>query len=102
VPNRELAFEWITFAGDESLGRNAPPCALPSERNVRPLPTWVELTFNPVAGEPNQTDLRFAHYGFRDGTKWEQSYRWFERAWKGVLDELVAYCQTRKSAAATH
>jgi hypothetical protein len=25
VPNRKLAFEWITFAGDEILGHNAPP-----------------------------------------------------------------------------
>jgi uncharacterized protein YndB with AHSA1/START domain len=102
VPDKELAFEWITFAGDESLGRNAPPYAPPAERNVRPLPTWVALTFEPVAGEPNQTHLRFAHYGFRDGEKWEASYRWFGRAWKGVLDELAAYCQNSKSTAATH
>lgn len=102
VRNKELAFEWVTFAGDESLGRNAPPYAPPSERHVRPLPTWVELTFNPVAGDPNQTHLRFAHYGFREGEKWEESYRWFDRAWKGVLDELVTYCQNRKSTATTH
>ena len=100
VPNRELAFEWITFAGDEILGRNAPPFAPPAERNVRPLPTWVELVFEPVERQPEQTQLRFAHYGFRDGEKWEQSYRWFGRAWKGVLDELVAYCRDRKSTAA--
>ncbi len=102
VPDKELAFEWITFAGDELLGRNAPPYAPPSERNVRPLPTWVELTFEPVPGEPNQTHLRFAHFGFRDGEKWEASYHWFGRAWKGVLDELAAYCQNPKSTAATH
>ena len=100
VPGKELAFEWITFAGDELLGRNAPPYAPPAERNVRPLPTWVELTFNAVEGQPGQTHLRFAHYGFREGENWEQSYRWFGRAWKGVLDELVAYCQNRKSTAA--
>ena len=102
VPGKEFAFEWITFAGDELLGRNAPPYAPPAERNVRPLPTWVELTFDAVEGQPNRTLLRFAHYGFRDGEKWEQSYRWFGRAWKGVLDELVTYCQNRKSTAATH
>ena len=102
VPNQELAFEWITFAGDESLGRNAPPYAPPAERNVRPLPTWVELTFEPVPGKPGQTHLRFAHYGFREGEKWEASYRWFGRAWKGVLDELTAYCQNRKSTTATN
>ena len=102
VPDKELAFEWITFAGDESLGRNAPPYAPPAERNVQPLPTWVELNFEPVPGEPKQTHLRFAHFGFRDSEKWEASYRWFGRAWKGVLNELAAYCENRKSTAATH
>jgi uncharacterized protein YndB with AHSA1/START domain len=100
VQNRELAFEWVTFAGDESLGRNAPPYAPAAERNVRPLPTWVELNFEAVPGKPEQTRVRFAHYGFRDGEKWEESFHWFERAWKGVLDELTAYCQTRKSSGA--
>ena len=97
VPGKELAFEWITFAGDELLGYNAPPFAPPAERNARPLPTWVELRFDPVKGRPEQTHLRFAHYGFRDGEKWEKSFQWFQRAWKGVLDELVASCQNRKS-----
>lgn len=100
VPEKELAFEWVTFAGDELLGRNAPPYAPPAERNVRPLPTWVELTFEPVEGQPEKTQVRFAHYGFRDGEKWERSFHWFKRAWKGVLDELAAYCQNRKSAEA--
>jgi uncharacterized protein YndB with AHSA1/START domain len=100
VPEKELAFEWITFAGDELLGSNAPPYAPPSERNVRPLPTWVELTFEPLEAQPGKTRVRFAHYGFRDGEKWEKSFHWFQRAWKGVLDELTAYCQNRKSAAA--
>ena len=97
VPEKELAFEWVTFAGDELLGRNAPPYAPAAERNVRPLPTWVELTFEPVEGQPEKTHVRFAHYGFRDGERWEQSFHWFKRAWKGVLDELAAYCQNRKS-----
>jgi uncharacterized protein YndB with AHSA1/START domain len=100
VPDKELAFEWITFAGDELLGRNAPPYAPPAERNVRPLPTWVELSFDAVEGQPDQTHVRLAHYGFREGEKWEQSYRWFGRAWKGVLDQMVAYCQNRKTTAA--
>ena len=65
VPEKELAFEWITFAGDELLGRNAPPYAPATERNVRPLPTWVELTFESVAAQPKKTHVRFAHYGFR-------------------------------------
>lgn len=97
VPNQKLAFEWITFAGDDLLGENAPPFAPPAERNITPLPTWVELSFEPVEGQPNQTHLKFAHYGFRDGAKWEQAYQWFSRAWKGVLDQLSEYCQKEKS-----
>ncbi len=96
VPDRELAFEWITFAGDTLLGKNAPPFAPPSQRNMQPLPTWAELSFDPVAGQPNQTHLKFAHYGFREGELWGQSYQWFGRAWKGVLEQLAAYCQNPK------
>jgi uncharacterized protein YndB with AHSA1/START domain len=91
VPNRKLAFEWITFAGDELLGHNAPPYAPPAERNEKPLPTWVQINFEPMEGQPNRTHVVFAHYGFRDGKKWEQSYRWFAKAWKGVLDHLADY-----------
>jgi uncharacterized protein YndB with AHSA1/START domain len=101
VPNKKLTFEWITFAGDGLLGKNAPPYAPPAERNVTPLPTWVELSFEPVAGQPNQTHVKFAHYGFRDGERWKQSYQWFTRAWKGVLDQLSEYCKkSNKTASA--
>ena len=98
VPNKELAFEWITFAGDELLGKDAPPYAPPAERNVNPLPTWVELTFENIAGQPNKTHLRFAHYGFREGEKWDRSFQWFTHAWKGVLNQLAGYCEDQKSA----
>ena len=91
VPNKRLVFEWITFAGDNLLGNHAPPYAPIAERNVVPLPTWVELAFEPVEGRPDQTHVKFAHYGFRDGEKWEQSYQWFGRAWKGVLDRLAEH-----------
>ena len=97
VPNQKLVFEWITFAGDDLLGKNAPPYAPPSERNLNPLPTWVELFFEPVAGQPNQTHVKLAHYGFREGEKWERSYQWFTHAWQGVLDQLSQYCQKQKS-----
>lgn len=97
VQDKELAFEWITFAGDELLGDNAPPYAPPAERNVEPLPTWVEMSFDSVEGQPNKTHVRFAHYGFRRGEKWEKSYRWFNRVWGGVLNELAKYCRNRKS-----
>lgn len=98
VPNQKLVFEWITFAGDDLLGKNAPPYAPPSERNLNPLPTWVELSFEPVAGQPNQTHVKLAHYGFREGEKWERSYQWFTHAWQGVLDQLSQYCRKQKSS----
>jgi uncharacterized protein YndB with AHSA1/START domain len=97
APASQLVFEWITFAGDELLGDHAPPYAPPPERNTKPLPTWVELNFDAIAGQPNRTHVRFAHYGFREGERWEKSYRWFGRAWKGVLDELTAYCAKQES-----
>jgi uncharacterized protein YndB with AHSA1/START domain len=96
IPDKELSFEWITFAGDNLLGKNAPPYAPSSRRNVKPLPTWVELSFESVDGQSNRTHVKFAHYGFGTGDLWEQSYQWFTRAWKGVLDQLAAYCANRK------
>jgi uncharacterized protein YndB with AHSA1/START domain len=96
VPDKEFAFEWITFAGDDLLGNHAPPYAPPAQRNVAPLATWVELSFEPLDGQPNRTHLKFAHYGFREGALWGESYQWFGRAWKGVLDQLADYCQNRK------
>lgn len=93
VPAQELSFEWITFAGDTSLGKNAPPFAPPAQRNASPLPTWVEIKLNSDPSDPNRTHLIFAHYGFGDGELWAQSYQWFGRAWKGVLDQLVASCE---------
>jgi uncharacterized protein YndB with AHSA1/START domain len=86
-PGRSLAFEWITFATDADLGVNGPPVAPRELRDVRPLPTWVELTFEPV-GDGNTTRVLLRHYGFGDGPLWEESHRWFTRAWAGVLNHL--------------
>lgn len=93
VPGRFLAFEWITFAGDASLGRNAPPLAPPEVRNESPLPTWVEMDFLPAG---NGTRVAFRHYGVRDGELWTASQAWFARAWQGVLDQLAAECRREK------
>jgi uncharacterized protein YndB with AHSA1/START domain len=95
VPDNELAFEWVTFAGDNLLGKSAPPYAASAQRNIAPLPTWVEISFDAVTGKPNETQLTFAHYGFREGELWTQSYQWFTRSWKGVLDQLAAYCENQ-------
>jgi uncharacterized protein YndB with AHSA1/START domain len=88
VPDKKMAFEWVTFAGDKWKGRNAPPYASPEIRNQVPLPTWVEMTFDEMPGA--KTKIVFHHYGFQDGELWEQSQAWFTRAWSMVLDELAA------------
>jgi len=96
-PNRFLAFEWIAFAGDASLGRNAPPIAPPALRNESPPPTWVELNFVPT--DSGGTRVLFRHYGFRDGELWAASRAWFTRAWGHVLDALADACEQQKVAA---
>jgi uncharacterized protein YndB with AHSA1/START domain len=96
APGREIWFEWITFAADTLLGTSAPPVAPRSERDVVPLPTWVELTFEPLEGG-KRTAVHFAHYGFGDGARWEASYQWFSRAWAGVLESLKAECAKSSS-----
>ena len=96
VPGRFLAFEWITFAGDASLGPNGPPLAAPHIRNELPLPTWVEIDFLP---SEQGTRVAFRHYGFRDGELWSASQTWFTRAWQGVLDQLAGECRRETTAA---
>jgi uncharacterized protein YndB with AHSA1/START domain len=96
VDGKEAWFEWITFTADTLLGTSAPPVAPRSERDVVPLPTWVELSFEPLDGG-KRTAVHFAHYGFRDGARWEASYQWFSRAWAGVLESLKAECAKSSS-----
>jgi len=90
-PGRSLAFEWVAFAGDASLGRNAPPIASRALRDAEPLPTWVELGFEPLEGG-RATRVTLHHYGFQDGALWAASHAWFQRAWTGVLESLARYC----------
>ena len=90
VPGRELAFEWITFVMEDGRSRPGPPSAPASVRNVRPLPTWVELRFEPLTN--GGTFLRFAHYGFQHGAKWEEAFAYFQTAWAKVLEQLARQC----------
>lgn len=77
---RSLAFEWKGKPGM-------------TEMRASPLPTWVELTFAPVAGEPDRTLVKFASYGFGEGGGWDEAYRYFgESAWPSVLRQLKEYC----------
>lgn len=87
-PGRSLAFEWITFVGQDGLGPERPPYMAPAERNARPLPTWVELSLEALP--QGRTHLKLAHYGFRRGGPWEAAYPYFTSAWAGVVSRLVA------------
>ncbi|MGZ4810192.1 MAG: hypothetical protein ACXV7D_12780, partial [Thermoanaerobaculia bacterium] len=82
---RFLGFEWTTFTNSEIKGASGPPYD-PELRAERPIPTWVEVTLTPVGDR--QTRVHLAHRGFRSGGKWDDSYKFFERAWGFVLDGL--------------
>ena len=60
--------------------------------NTSPLPTWVELKLEPVAGQPGHTHLTLAHHGFGRGADWDRSYDFFVNAWGGVLARLKEVC----------
>jgi uncharacterized protein YndB with AHSA1/START domain len=74
---RFLAFEW---RGKASM----------TEMNVEPLPTWVELRFEPVPGDPDRTRFSLGHYGFGTGGGWELGYVFFKTAWSTVVGSLRA------------
>jgi hypothetical protein len=88
-PGRFVAFEWVTFAGADNKGENAPPYAPPAMRLPDPLPTWVEIALTPAGAG---THVEFRHYGFGEGELWARSHAWFSRAWAGVLDQMRAVC----------
>jgi len=92
VPNRELWFEWLGFTLDDGTPHLGGPPAMPSAvRNQRPLPTWVELQFQPA--DPGGTTVRLGYYGSREGGKWDESFAYFQKAWSKVLDNLETYCR---------
>ncbi|HEX4952002.1 MAG TPA: SRPBCC domain-containing protein [Thermoanaerobaculia bacterium] len=78
-PSSLLAFEW---KGREVM----------VEMNTPPLPTWVELRFTPLAGEPSRTKVSFAHRGFGEGGSWELGWVFFSGAWNAVMQSLQTRC----------
>lgn len=78
-PGSFIAFEWKGRASMKDM-------------NVRPLPTWVELSFLPVEGKEGKTRVSLAHHGFGTGGTWELAYVFFQSAWRAVLDSLQVYC----------
>jgi uncharacterized protein YndB with AHSA1/START domain len=77
--NREIAFEWT-----------APPFA--GELNTNPLPTWVEVSFTPLAGNVHKTEVRLAHHGFGRGGNWDMTYEFFVRGWASIVYRLDLFC----------
>jgi len=91
VPEGELAFEWIAFTLDDGTPHLGGPPQMPAAvRNQRPLPTWVELRFQPSPS--GGTDVALGYYGSREGGKWDESFAYFQKAWAGVLGNLEKYC----------
>jgi uncharacterized protein YndB with AHSA1/START domain len=82
-PDRRLDFEWSVGVPGVSLDLKSADFA-----------TWVEVTFEPVAGRPDATRVRLAHEGFRTGGSWDAAYPFFQKSWRSVLDRLTEYCAT--------
>lgn len=96
-PDRALSFEWFTFVSRDLSavappGASGPPVVPVAVRNARPIPTWVDLSLEPVAGQPGKTHLRLEHRGFKSGPPWDESFEYFWRAWATVLGRLGARC----------
>lgn len=67
-PPRRLAFTW-----------NAPP----EQPRVRGQRTMVTLDFESLEG--GRTRVRLAHVGWGHGAEWDESFRYFDHAWKEVV-----------------
>ena len=82
-PDRRLDFEWSVGVPSVSIDLKGADFA-----------TWVEVTFEPVAGRPDATRVRLVHEGFRTGGSWDAAYPFFQKSWRDVLDRLTTYCAT--------
>jgi len=90
VPNHALSFEWTGFSetGKDPYG----PVAWPEQRAKLPIATWIDLEFDPIAGQPGKTRLRLQERGFGSGGKWDTAIEYFWRNWALALGRLGAYC----------
>jgi uncharacterized protein YndB with AHSA1/START domain len=74
LPGEMLAFSW-----------NAPPQLV----EIRPLHTWVVVTFQGPPEGP--TRVRLVQTGFGDGPLWDEDFAYFEAAWGRVLARCREY-----------
>ena len=56
--------------------------------NATPLPTWVEVDLEPVAGRDGVTSVSLRHHGYGTGEGWDRAFEFFEAAWSRTLDGL--------------
>jgi uncharacterized protein YndB with AHSA1/START domain len=94
----KLSFEWVTFTDEGKPGTGGPPAVPAKMRNVRPLPTWVELEFISVPGDPMKTRVTLNHYGFQSGAKWDGAYAFMSKMWAGVLEKLAEIAEEPRVA----
>ena len=74
-PPRALDFEWTMpmFA---------------QELNAHPLPTWVEIRFEPFGDAEDRTLVKLSHHGFGQSDLWDQCLSFFQRGWFDILFRL--------------
>jgi uncharacterized protein YndB with AHSA1/START domain len=74
-PGQALYFEWTMPIFAEEL-------------NTTPLPTWVEIHFEPFGSSEHQTLVKLSHLGFGQGKLWDRCHSFFERGWFEILFRL--------------
>ncbi len=47
---------------------------------------------------PGGTRLEVTHYGWGEGPGWERARAWFDRAWRGALDDLRAQLESPRAS----
>lgn len=81
--NRLLQFTW-----------NAPP-SIPEVRYSGKF-TQVNIDFNPISEESSELILRHDGWNY-EGKAWEDTHKYFEKAWPYVLDSLTMAIQKIKN-----
>ncbi len=78
LPKKMLSFTW-----------NAPP----NQTYIRnhPHKTWLVLAFEAIS--PFRTKIKLHHFGWLEGPEWEETYRYFDKAWGLVLQWLAQSCK---------
>lgn len=74
-PPRALDFEWTMPIFAQDL-------------NTHPLPTWVEIRFEPFGDAGERTLVKLTHHGFGQGDLWDQCFSFFQRGWFDILFRL--------------